>query len=236
MGTVFSIAIHDDGSWEDALGEVVDWLHHVDAVFSTYKPESDICRIVRGELTIGDAAPEVATVLDLCHEMEQETSGYFTAWFDGHLDPTGLVKGWAIEEASRLLLRRGSHHHAVNGGGDIQIAGESSPGEPWRIGVADPLDSSKLVTVVAGRDFAMATSGVAERGAHIVDPISWRPATELASVTVVGPSLTRADCYATAAFAMGSRSIPWVERLPGYDVVAVYPDGRVAATSALAVG
>jgi thiamine biosynthesis lipoprotein len=235
MGTAFSIAIGDDGSWDGALASVVEWLHHVDAVFSTYKADSDICRIHRGELAVGDAAPEIAIVLDLCHQIEQETFGYFSAWYDGRLDPTGLVKGWAIEQSSRLLRSEGSHNHAVNGGGDIQTAGGPAEGEVWRIGISDPRDGSRVVAVVEGRDFAVATSGTAERGAHIVDPRTGRPATGLASVTVVGPELTRADCYATAAFAMGATALDWLESVPGHEGLVVLTDGHVASTSGLDV-
>jgi thiamine biosynthesis lipoprotein ApbE len=73
----------------------------------------------------------------------------------------------------------------------------------WRIGIADPLHPGRLALVVAGRDFAVATSGIAERGAHIIDPHTGRPAAGLASITVVGARLAEADAYATAAFRHG---------------------------------
>lgn len=236
MGTVFSIDIRDPGRWDSAIGDVVAWLHRVDAVFSTYKAGSDISRIRRGELAAHDADPDVARVLDLCSVIEAETEGYFTAYWDGRVDPTGLVKGWAIEQASRILKARGSWNHLINGGGDVQIAGEPAPGEAWMVGVSDPLDSTRLLTVVAadtGRDFAIATSGVAERGAHIVDPVRGGPAAELASVTVVGRSLTRVDAFATAAVAMGWPGLSWIEPL-GYDALFVSVDGRVATTATFA--
>jgi thiamine biosynthesis lipoprotein len=231
MGTAFSIDIRDRGVWQAAITEVVAWLHRVDALFSTYRADSDISRLRRGELTTTDADPLVVEVLGLGERLRAETEGYFTTLWDGQVDPTGLVKGWAIEKASRLLTAHGSSNHAVNGGGDIQIAGESAPGQPWRIGIADPLDRSRILTVVRGRDIAVATSGVAERGAHIVDPRTGTPAGELASVTLVGTSLTRVDAYATAAFAMGASSLAWVEALPGYDAMVVTPDGVTRSTS-----
>jgi thiamine biosynthesis lipoprotein len=231
MGTVFTIDIRDPGPWADAIGDVVAWLHRVDEVFSTYRAGSDISRIRRGELAVEDADPDVAVVLDLCARVEAETGGYFTAFWDTEIDPTGLVKGWAIEEASRMLTAHGSPNHAVNGGGDVQLAGESSPGQPWRVGISDPLDRLRILAVVPGRDFAVATSGTAERGAHIVDPVAGVPAAGLASVTVVGRSLTRCDAYATAAFAMGAEGVRWVEDLPDHDGLVVFADGRVASTA-----
>lgn len=231
MGTVFSIDIRDPGDWSEAVADVVRWLHEVDSIFSTYRVDSDISRLRRGEITVQDAAPVVTEVLDLCVLMQRETGGYFTALWDGALDPTGLVKGWAIERASQMLRRAGSDNHAVNGGGDIQLAGETAPGQAWRIGVVDPADRSRVLTVVSGRDFAVATSGRGERGDHVLDPFTRRPATALSSVTVVGRSLTYADSYATAALAMGHAAVGWLQGRPGYEGFVARSDGSVASTS-----
>jgi thiamine biosynthesis lipoprotein len=116
----------------------------------------------------------------------------------------------------------------------VQCAGEPEPGQPWRIGIADPLRPGTLAAVVAGRDFAVATSGTAERGAHIINPHTGRPAAELASVTVAGPRVTSADAYATAAFAMGPAAREWVETLDGYEALAIAPDGARWQTSGFA--
>jgi FAD:protein FMN transferase len=231
MGTVFSIDIRDAGQWRDAIAEIVAWLHRVDRLFSTYRPDSDISRLRDGELSVQDADPLVADVLDLCALVRTETDGYFTEFWRGEVDPTGLVKGWAIERASHLLRAAGSHNHAVNGGGDIQAAGEAAPGQPWRVGISDPLDRTRILTVVTGRDFAVATSGTAERGAHIIDPVTAAPAADLASMTVVGGELTRVDAYATAAFAMGAHGLPWIEGRPGYEAIAVGRAGGTEVTS-----
>jgi FAD:protein FMN transferase len=231
MGTVFTIDVRDDGVWDEAIGEVVAWLHRVDEVFSTYRPASDVSRIRRGALRVEDADPAVAEVLGLCARAEAETGGYFSAHWNGALDPTGLVKGWAIERAAGILHAHGSRNHAVNGGGDVQIAGEVARGEPWRVGISDPHDVTRLVAIVAGRDFAVATSGTAERGEHIVDPHAAAPAGALAAVTVVGGSLTRVDAYATAAFAMGDAAPAWLEAQAGIEALAVLADGRAVPTA-----
>jgi len=232
MGTVFTVDIRDPGVWDDAVHDVATWLHHVDAVFSTYKPESDISRMQRGELRAAEAHPDVATVLDLCAELHATTGGYFTALPHGRLDATGLVKGWAIERASLLLRDRGSTNHAVNGGGDMQLGGTAAPGRPWRVGISDPHDRSRVLTVITGRDFAVATSGIAERGRHIVDPFTGNAAATLAGVTVAGPSLTRADAYATAAFVMGRHALRWIDGLDGCAALLVSADGGIASSSA----
>jgi thiamine biosynthesis lipoprotein len=231
MGTVFTIDVRDAGDWTDAVDAVVRWLHFVDATFSTYRTDSDINKIRRGELGVDEADRHVAEVLGLCVEAQRATGGYFTAQPDGRLDPTGLVKGWAIERASLLLRRLGSDNHAINGGGDMQLAGESSPGQPWTVGIADPADRTRVLTTVRGRDLAVATSGVSERGAHIVDPFTRQPALGLASATVIGPSLTEGDAYATAACAMGAAALSWIESLGDYDALLVTPDARQLTTA-----
>jgi len=231
MGTVFSIDVRDPGDWSAAIGAVVGWLHRVDAVFSPFKPGSDVSRLARGELRPADADPEVRVVLDLCAEVTAATEGFFTPLVDGRIDPTGLVKGWAVERASELLRQHGSANHLVNGGGDVQLAGEAAPGRPWTVGLVDPLDRTRLLTTVEGRDFAVASSGVAERGAHIRDPFTGRAASRLAGATVVGPSLTRADAYATAAFVMGRAAVRWIAAVPGYAALVVAPDGTRATST-----
>jgi FAD:protein FMN transferase len=225
MGTAFTIDIRDPGEWAGAIADAVDWLHRVDAVFSTYRPDSDISRIRRGELRVADADPDVGRVLELCAQVQLATGGAFTAVPGGRLDPTGLVKGWAIERASELLRGHGAANHAVNGGGDLQLAGEAGSGRPWTVGISAPSDRSRIVRTVTGRDFAVATSGIAERGQHILDPFTGRPALAVASATVTGPSLTFADGYATAAFVLGGESLRW--DFDGYAVLLVDGAGEL---------
>ena len=237
MGTVFSFALRGPGADDSAVREVCDWLHWVDEVFSTYSDGSQISRLGRGELATADCAPEVGWILARCAELEQETDGYFSATASGSLDPSGLVKGWAIERASDMLTERGSANHSVNGGGDVQCAGDAADGRPWSIGVTDPFRRDQLVAVVSGTDLAIATSGVAERGEHIVDPHTGLPPGGLASVTVVGTRLAVVDAYATAAFAMGESCVDWLSGLEVRSFV-VRSDGTTWASpgfSAVAV-
>ncbi len=232
MGTVFSLDIRDEGNWDAAIADVVRWLHHVDAVFSTYRPDSEISRLDRGELT--DPSPLVREVLDACAELTRVSDGSFSARPSGRLDPSGYVKGWAIQRASGLLRAAGSENHTVNGGGDVQATGSRSPGEPWRVGVTHPLRPGMLAAVVRTRGGAVATSGTAERGAHIVDPHTGAAVTELASVTVVGPELRLADAYATAAFAMGGECRSWLTALPDYEALVVTARGTLWRTPGFA--
>jgi FAD:protein FMN transferase len=238
MGTVVSFDVRDAGSGarragiEAALGRAVEWLHRVDRVFSTYRPDSQISRLGRGELTPGDCDPEVAEVLALGEAAERAGEGAFSVRAGGALDPSGVVKGWAVERASALLREAGSLRHSVNGGGDVQTAGEPEPGRPWGLAVAHPLHPGTFATLVRGRDIALATSGTAERGEHILDPRTGRAARGgLASVSVVGRWLTAADIAATTAFALGPAARGWLERQPGLEGFAVLADGRAWWTS-----
>ncbi len=234
MGTVVSFdvpAFVGEGGEEGVLGQAVRWLHWVDAAFSPYREDSDVSRYGRGSVTLAECVPELTEVLDACAEISALSGGYFTARLGGKLDPSGYVKGWAIERAAEMLSAAGSAEHSVNGGGDVQCVGDRGPGQLWRIGIADPLRPGSLALVVTGRDFAVATSGIAERGPHIVNPHTGQPATDLASITVVGSGLTLTDAYATAAFAMGSAARDWVESLDGYEAFAITARGTDWQTS-----
>ena len=231
MGSVFSFDIRHPGVGPTVVNEAVRWLHHVDATFSTYRAESQISRLARGDLALGDCTQEVVTVLQRCAELERETGGFFSARAGRTLDPSGYVKGWAIEKASNILLAAGSTNHSVNGGGDAQCAGDSAPVQPWRIGVAHPHRPGDLAAIVTGPGIAVATSGTAERGSHVLDPHTHLAPRGHASITVVGPHLSEADAYATAAFAMGAAARDWLETRPGDYGFGVTTEGSTWATS-----
>ncbi|MET8402941.1 FAD:protein FMN transferase [Streptomyces sp900116325] len=234
MGTVFSFDIRDEPTpaIHRALADVVRQLHRVDAVFSTYRPDSHISRLDRGDIRLAECPPAVHEVLSLCARVTHDSDGYFSISPAGTLDPSGLVKGWATDAASQLLYDAGARHTCVNGGGDLQLRTSADHSTPWRIGIAHPLRLGELATVItAPHDLAVATSGTAERGAHILDPHHGTPVTAFASLTVVGPRLTMTDAYATAAFARGDGARDWLEVLPGYEALAILPDGRQWRTS-----
>ncbi|MFD5079104.1 FAD:protein FMN transferase [Streptomyces sp. NPDC058371] len=241
MGTVFSFDVRggEPAAVRAALDEAVAQLHRVDEVFSTYREDSQVSRLARGELRVEECDPEVAEVLGLGAEAERLSDGWFSTTYQGQLDPTGIVKGWAGERAARHLAAAGVSGVSVNGGGDVQLCGVPGAQRPWRVGVSDPLRPGALAAVVsaAGADeLAVATSGTAERGAHIVDPRTGRAAvTDLLSVTVVSPRLTWADAWATAAFAMGSRqALAWLESLPDVEALLITAGNEVRCTGGLA--
>jgi len=225
MGTIFSIDVRSPGVDTADLDDVLRWLHWADETFSTYRPSSEICRLQRGELHLRHCAPEVQLVLERCDELQRETNGYFSVAGPTGLDPSGYVKGWAIQRASVMLAAAGSVNHCVNGGGDVQCVGESQPGRPWRIGIAHPFRREDVIGIAVGNRLAVATSGTTERGDHIFNPLQPGTTHDIVSLTLIGRHLEEVDAYATAAFAMGTNAVEWIESLPGYQAIVVYRDG-----------
>jgi thiamine biosynthesis lipoprotein len=240
MGTVVSFDVPASARQDGSLDAAVRWLHWVDRVFSPYRPDSDVTLVAEGVLTADACAPEMAEVIEACAFVAELSGGYFTCAPWGRFDPSGYVKGWAVERAAAILSAAGSVRHLVNGGGDVQCAGgrpDAAGGQalPWRIGISDPLRPGRLALVVTATDGAVATSGTAERGAHIVNPRAGRPAAGLASLTVAGPSLSLADACATAAFAMGpALARDWLESLDGYQAYAITEAGGTWQTGGFA--
>jgi thiamine biosynthesis lipoprotein len=231
MGMPIGIDVRDDGvDVEPAFA----WLREADATFSTFREDSDVRRLDRGELTIADCRPEVDEVLTRCLALERATGGYFSARPCGRLDPSGLVKGWAVAGAAERLRAAGARNFCINAGGDVVAHGRPAPGERWRVGIRHPSEHEQLAAVVAVEDLAVATSGEYEQGAHIVDPHTGVPPRGLLSVTVVGPDLGTADAYATAAFAMGADGPAWTTTLDGYDALCITAGRQVLSTPGFA--
>jgi thiamine biosynthesis lipoprotein len=219
MGTVVSLAVrgrHEDGPAVDAAwGAATDSLVRADAMFSTYRPESVVNRWGRGELALADAPPELAEVLGIAEQARLESGGAFDiravrSPYGGGPDPSGVVKAWAVQRASRPLDALPDTDYCLSAGGDMVCRTRTSS-PPWRIGIEDPGDTSRTVAVVPIANGAVATSGSAHRGAHLVDPRTGRAATALRQVTVVAPTLVEADIDATAAFVLGSDATSWLK-------------------------
>lgn len=237
MGTVASIRViaapaAPPGTVGAACRAAVAGLRRAEATFSTFREDSAISRIRRGELLLRDAGPEVAEVAAACEAAREETGGLFDAWWRGWFDPTGYVKGWAAERAARdylqpLLGVPGVHACCLNVGGDMQAFTNPGCGWEWEIGIADPGEPGRILARVRLEDGAVATSGPAERGAHIIDPRTGRPASGVASATAVADSLAVADVWATAGVAAGPGALPLLLAAPLRSGLLVGADGTV---------
>ncbi|MDB5161440.1 MAG: hypothetical protein JWO96_820 [Candidatus Saccharibacteria bacterium] len=213
------------------IQKVFSRLQKIDRKFSTYKSKSEISRFRRGELREQELSHEVRKIMRACLEMEKITGGYFSAWFAGEFDPTGYVKGWAISEVGALLEKNGYTTYCVGIGGDIKARSDS--GKVWGIGLQNPLDKQSILGRISAKDIAVATSGIYERGDHVINPKTGNPANELLGITVAGPDIIRADVFATAAFAMGTAGLSFIEDQPGYEALAVDKAGKALATSGM---
>ena len=240
MGTVASIAVSERAASQDVIEAAVEAafarMHQIDARFSPYLADSEVSRIGRGELEVGAAHPEVAAVLQACEALRVESGGRFSAWgfrADGRLDPSGYVKGWAIDEAATLLRAGGVTEFVVSIGGDLYAAGvpdAATAARGWGVGIVDPENSAAIVAPLTVRDRAVATSGLAERGAHIVDARTGTAALTWRSLTVVHPSAARADAAATIGILMGDDALSWIDRDPDAAALGVTHDGRLTWT------
>jgi thiamine biosynthesis lipoprotein len=230
MGMGVVCDVRDAAVADAAVDRVFHWLRFVDETFSTYRADSEISRIDRGELALADASIDVRAVLAHCEELRSMTGGYFDARAGGALDPSGLVKGWSVDRAADILDRAGARNFAIYAGGDVLVRGRPGAESLWRVGIRHPEHADRLAAVVEAADLAIATSGAYARGDHVVDPHTRRAPVGVLSVTITGPVLATADAYATAAFAMGGRGPAWTARLEGYEAMTITTDGRVLTT------
>jgi thiamine biosynthesis lipoprotein len=231
MGMPITIAVLDVAVTPADLEQVFASFVAVDEVFSTYKQTSEISRINRGELAVQDASRQVKTILRLSEQTRRQTHGYFDIRSEAGLDPSGIVKGWAIRRAASMLRRQGFRHFFIDAGGDIQLAG-TRQGQLWRVGIRNPFKRTENVKVLALTERGVATSGSAIRGQHIYNPHHPRaPLREIVSLTVIGPDIYEADRFATAAFAMGRQGIQFIEHLEGFEGYLIDAAARATFTS-----
>ena len=233
MGMPIVVDVRDDDAAGSALDDLFAWLRWVDGTFSTFKDDSEISRINRSALRREDADPLVRHVLDRCEELRDETDGYFDMRTRaGSIDPSGLVKGWAVDRAAAILDDAALRNYAVSAGGDMRVRGRAVPELVWRVGIEHPLDRKLVAAVIeSGAELAIATSGAYARGEHVWNPHTGRSPAGILSVTIVGPELATADAYATAAFAMGPELAPhWTARLDGYEAMTILADETVFKT------
>ncbi len=235
MGMHITVEIVDPQVTMADIEVIYEYFNYIDETFSTYKKTSEISKINAGEIVPAQYSEDMKTVLQLCEQTEAKTDGYFSIHHDGKLNPTGLVKGWAIYEAAKLLQQRGLKHFYIDAGGDIQVAGKNAEGKKWTVGIRNPFKHEEIVKVLAIDDRGVATSGTAERGQHIYDPHHpGKTLTEIVSVTVIGPNVYEADRFATPAFAMGERGIYFLEKLPGFEGYMIDKNGLATYTTGFA--
>src|SRR5829696_7108185 len=152
MGMPVAVDVRERELAAGAVDRVFGWLRFVDATFSPYRPDSEIRRLDRGELAQRDTHPLVREVLGRCARLRLATGGYFDVRAAGPLDPSGFVKGWAVDCAAELLAAAGARRFCIDAGGDVLVRGG-----PWRVGIRHPLRCDRLAAALEVCDAAVAT-------------------------------------------------------------------------------
>jgi thiamine biosynthesis lipoprotein len=211
----------------ETVDEVFDYFSYVDGKFSTYKNSSEISKINRGLITQEQFSEDMKEIFRLCEKTKSETEGYFDILNNGKLDPSGLVKGWAVLNAANILKKSGLNDYYVDAGGDIQMHGKI-----WTVGIRNPFKRTENVKTLKIQNMGVATSGTYIRGQHVYDPhMPGKKITDIVSLTVIGPDILEADRFATAAFAMGKRGIEFVEKVKGLEAYMIDKNGTATLTS-----
>lgn len=221
---------HDDAgsrAWDRAMAE----LREVDRIFSTYRDDSSISRLARDEIAFSECPAQVREVVRLGQQAEIESGGAFSIWRPTPggtltLDPSGVVKGWAVERAAQHLRILAGTDFCLSAGGDMVCRTLDPEAEPWQIGIEDPFDPTQVRAVVPVSNGAVATSGATHRGTHITDARTNSVPQAIASVTVIGDNLTWADIDATTAYALGREASQWLARRSGRSALVVWCNGK----------
>lgn len=238
MGMPLTVEVIDAQVTAGDIEAVFDYFTEIDERFSTYKETSEISLINKGEVLPKQYSPLMREVFAASDETKKLTSGYFDITGpDGKIDPSGLVKGWAIHNAANMLSYKGFSSYYVEAGGDIQTRGFTAEGKPWQVGIRNPFNPVEAVKIVRMSGQGIATSGNYLRGDHI-----WQKrkeaveATEgieakILSVTVIAANIYEADRFATAIFAMGEKGIEFAENYPGLEAYIIDSTGHATMTS-----
>ncbi|HEM6189992.1 TPA: FAD:protein FMN transferase [Streptococcus suis] len=199
-----SLAVTQASQLEEELEslslEILAELERLEEKFSAFRPSSLVCRFQDGDRSVL-LDQEFQEVFALAEMAYQETEGAFDPYYKGIYDPTGLVKGWVIEELFKSKMLPYLQHPAVeavclNGGGDMQFATKETSDFLWKIGIENPENLQEILAVFSAKNGAIATSGYSKRGQHI------QSKNGLQQITIMDTSLTRADVWATAGLSM----------------------------------
>ena len=192
----------------------IEFLHLVDQIFSTYISDSQVSKLRKDEIALEETHPYLQKVWHSCLEIKELTEGAFDPWaVAGGFDPSGYVKGWAADQIADQFLKLGAKHIQVNAGGDISVRGGKDASTAWKLGVAHPNQSDQISKIYEITNGAIATSGTAERGDHIIDPQSKTIAVGARSATVIGPDAGMADALATALIVSGRDGSSWFSKV-----------------------
>lgn len=231
MGMPITVEIIDSNATDKIFDAVFDYFQNVDNRFSLYKKTSEISKINRGEIQPHAYSKEMQTIFRLAEQTKQITNGFFDISHNGIIDPSGIVKGWAIYQTAKRLKKKGLKNFYVEAGGDIQVTGKNSKQGKWSVGIQNPFDQKQIIKVVYLKTEGIATSGTYIRGQHIYSPFALGPITDVVSMTVIAENIYEADRFATTAFAMGKEGIHFIEKQKNMEGYMIHAEGIATYTS-----
>lgn len=232
MGMHITIEVADENVMQKDIDKAYEYFTYVDEKFSTYKETSEISKINNNKILKKQYSSDMKKILLLCEQTKKQTKGYFDIYHKGLLDPSGLVKGWAIQNVSQLMREKGFKNFYIDAGGDIQTAGKNSFGQLWKVGIRNPFHSNEIIKIISAENKGIATSGTQVRGQHIYNP--HKPNSlinDIVSLTVIAENVYEADRFATAGFAMGKKGIYFFENLSGFEAYMIDNKGIATYTS-----
>lgn len=231
MGMPITLEIVDKNSSENDFLLVKSYFSYIDKTFSTYKKNSEISKINSGKLNKENYSSDMKKIFKIAEETKKITDGYFDIRKNSFLDPSGIVKGWAIYNASKILKKRGFKNFYIDIGGDIEVVGKNNS-KKWKIGIRNPFNRGENIKILSLSNNGVATSGTSIRGQHIYNPHQPESTIkDVISLTVIGPNIYEADRFATAAFAMGKSGINFIEKFEGFEGYMIDSNGIATFTS-----
>ncbi len=235
MGMPITVEIVCNGKdlLNNVINEVFEYFNYVDKKFSVYKEDSEISQINNGLLEPRKYSSDMNEILDEADRLRLETNGYFDIRNrNGILDPSGIVKGWAIYNAGNIVKKYGLNNYYINAGGDIEVGGLNAKNTKWIIGIENPFKQGDIIKTVYLTNCGIATSGTYLRGQHIYNPMQKNEEiNEIVSLTVIGPNIYEADRFSTPAFAMGKQGIYFLEKQKGLEGYIIDSNGIATMTS-----
>ena len=231
MGMPITVEVLDLSVTSTDIDDIYKYFDGIDHQFSVYKADSEISRINQGKLKHSEYSADMTEIFKLCAETKMLSRGYFNIDRKGKLDPSGLVKGWAILKASQILDAKKLNNYFIEAGGDIQSHGLNSQQQPWTVGIRNPFNINEIVKKISLKNIGVATSGTYFRGQHIYNPQDRdRYITDVISLSVIGPNIYEADRFATAAFAMGQKGINFISTLKDFEAYQIDNTGHALYT------
>ncbi len=231
MAMPVTIDINETNIDKSVFDKVFEYLRYIDNKFSTYKNNSEIEKINRKEIHYYEYSKDMKTILKLSEKTKKETNGYFDIKHNDKLDPSGIVKGFAIHKACQILKKSGYKNYYIEIAGDIEISGLNQDRKKWRVGIENPFSRGEIIKVLELTNKGIATSGKYIRGEHIWNNTKDQTKNEAISITVISNNVYNADRFATAAFAMGEKGILFIEKLKNTEGYMVMNNKKAIFTS-----